>query len=256
MSLGSRLREARRKIKQTPSEVAAATRMKIQIVEALEQEDFSKIAAPIYGKGFIRLYAEHVGLDPQPLISEYMSRFVEGKTPSLISEETPVQEEEPVAEPEGQEPEGEDYDLFSEIDRGPGAREARRGNATAGTGRPNVRTRNVGELIAGWARAVRGFREQLAESRRAAREHEDDQEPEPDSDYIRRQKALPPIGFDFREYPLRSASLVLGLIVILVFVVSGLSRCVGGKKNRLPPGATPTQDALRLAVDPPEPYFE
>ena len=64
MALGEQLREAAHAARSlTASEVAAATRMKVQIVEAIEQEDFSKIAAPIYGKGFIKLYAEHVGLD-------------------------------------------------------------------------------------------------------------------------------------------------------------------------------------------------
>ena len=30
----------------------------------MERDDFSRMAAPIYAKGFIRLYAEYLGLDP------------------------------------------------------------------------------------------------------------------------------------------------------------------------------------------------
>ena len=74
MALGEQLRKARLERNLRPSEVAAATRMKVQIVEALEQEDFSKMAAPIYGKGFIRMYAEHVGLDPN-------TDYLEGAVP-------------------------------------------------------------------------------------------------------------------------------------------------------------------------------
>ena len=77
MALGQQLRAARLQRQLTTSQVAAATRMKIQMVEAIEREDFARIPAPIYGKGFIRLYAELVGLDPRPLIEEYLARWVE-----------------------------------------------------------------------------------------------------------------------------------------------------------------------------------
>ncbi len=72
MALGETLRKARMARKETASQVAAATRMKVQLVEALEKEDFSQIPAPIYAKGFIKLYAEHVGLDPEPLVRDYL----------------------------------------------------------------------------------------------------------------------------------------------------------------------------------------
>jgi len=76
MKLGDELRRARLARKLTTSQIAAATRMKIQVVEALEREDFSSIAAPIYSKGFIKLYAEYVGLDPKPLIDDFVNRFL------------------------------------------------------------------------------------------------------------------------------------------------------------------------------------
>jgi CheY-like chemotaxis protein len=38
--------------------IAEATRMMVQVVEELEREDFRRIAAPIYGRGFIKLYAK------------------------------------------------------------------------------------------------------------------------------------------------------------------------------------------------------
>jgi len=86
MSLGEILREARLRKKLTTSEVAAATRMKMQTVDALEREDFSRMPAPIYCKGFIKLYAEYMGVDPDPLISEYVSRFMEPRTIPLIED--------------------------------------------------------------------------------------------------------------------------------------------------------------------------
>lgn len=100
MGLGQTLREARLKHSLTASQVAAATRMKVQIVEDLEREEFSRIAAPIYGKGFIRLYADYVGLDPKPLIEEYVTRFVSPPSPSLMAtDERRVRRPTPLPDP-------------------------------------------------------------------------------------------------------------------------------------------------------------
>jgi hypothetical protein len=53
--------------------------MLVQIVEGLENEDFRRIPAPIYGRGFIKLYCEAVGLDPKPLQAEFMDLFNRAK---------------------------------------------------------------------------------------------------------------------------------------------------------------------------------
>ncbi len=69
-NLGQTLQEARQRKKVTASQAAAATRMKVQCIEALEHGDFSRMAAPMYARGFIRMYAEYLGLEPAPLIQE------------------------------------------------------------------------------------------------------------------------------------------------------------------------------------------
>lgn len=81
MALGQHLRKARESRKLTTSQVAAATHMKMQTVEAIEQEDFSRMPAAIYCKGFIKLYAEYMGMDPDPLTREYVDRFVNPPPP-------------------------------------------------------------------------------------------------------------------------------------------------------------------------------
>ena len=78
MALGNILKEARMRKKLSASEVAAGTRMKVQLVAAIEQEDYSAFPAPIYGKGFIKLFAEHVDIDPAPLIDEYVNAIANG----------------------------------------------------------------------------------------------------------------------------------------------------------------------------------
>lgn len=91
MRLGDELRKARLARKLTASQVAAATRMKVQVVEAIEREDFSGIAAPIYSKGFIRLYAEYVGVDSRPLIDDFVNRVL-APHPAEDTQETSVVE--------------------------------------------------------------------------------------------------------------------------------------------------------------------
>ncbi len=78
MAIGPILREARLNKQLTASQVAEMTRMKIQIVEDLENDDFHRIAATIYGKGFIKLYAECVDLDPGPLLEDYLRSVGKG----------------------------------------------------------------------------------------------------------------------------------------------------------------------------------
>jgi cytoskeletal protein RodZ len=88
-SLGQILKEAREKKGVTASQAAAATRMKIQTVEALERDDFSRMAAPMYSKGFIKLYSEYLGVDSAPLIREYMDLHAPKVRPPLTPEDAP-----------------------------------------------------------------------------------------------------------------------------------------------------------------------
>lgn len=83
-SIGQVLREARERKQITTSRAAAETNIKIQHIEAMERDDFSRMAAPIYAKGFIRIYAEYLGLDPAQLIAEYMARYAPRERPPLI----------------------------------------------------------------------------------------------------------------------------------------------------------------------------
>ena len=86
-TLGTKLSAARKKRKLSPSEAAKGTRIKVQHIEAIEADDFSSIAAPTYAKGFIRIYAEFLGMNPEPLIEEYMATHAPKPRASLIPEE-------------------------------------------------------------------------------------------------------------------------------------------------------------------------
>jgi transcriptional regulator with XRE-family HTH domain/uncharacterized membrane protein YqjE len=81
MSMGEILKNAREQRGLSLSAIAESTHMKVQVLEDIEQEDFRRIAAPIYGRGFVKLYAEYLDLDPTPLINEFMDIYSGKRTP-------------------------------------------------------------------------------------------------------------------------------------------------------------------------------
>ena len=85
IEFGQTLRAAREAKGYTISQIAEATHMLSTIVQNLEEENFSKIVAPIYGRGFVKLYCEAVGLDPKPLIDLFMEIYT-GKRNLVIKE--------------------------------------------------------------------------------------------------------------------------------------------------------------------------
>lgn len=101
MALGEILKNARIQRGLTPSDVAENTHMMVQVVEDLEREDFRRVAAPIYGRGFIKLYAGLLELDPEPLIRDFMDLYTGSRAPAVRtkkveSQAEPVQESVPV----------------------------------------------------------------------------------------------------------------------------------------------------------------
>lgn len=86
-TLGDKLRASRLKKKASTSEAAASTRIKIQHIEAMENNAFDRIPAPTYAKGFIKLYAEYLGLPHGPLVKEYVDRYMPHTRPSIVPDE-------------------------------------------------------------------------------------------------------------------------------------------------------------------------
>lgn len=81
---GNTLRQFRERAGMSTADVAAKTHMIIQQVEDLEHENFNRIAAPIYGRGFVKLYCNAVGIDdPRPFINEFMEIY-NGNRESVI----------------------------------------------------------------------------------------------------------------------------------------------------------------------------
>jgi cytoskeleton protein RodZ len=70
-SVGRAIQQARIDAELTVEEVSASTRVRIPIVHAIEQDDFSRCGGDVYARGHIRTLARAVHLDPDPLIDRY-----------------------------------------------------------------------------------------------------------------------------------------------------------------------------------------
>jgi cytoskeletal protein RodZ len=82
---GETLRKAREAKGLTTSQVAEKTRILVQIINAMEKEDFSRIKAAIYGRGFVKLICECLEIDPKPLVAEFMDIY-EGRRPPITTD--------------------------------------------------------------------------------------------------------------------------------------------------------------------------
>lgn len=70
-SIGRTLQQARIDTGLTVDEISSSTRVRIPIVHAIEQDDFSRCGGDVYARGHIRTLARAVGLDPALLLAQY-----------------------------------------------------------------------------------------------------------------------------------------------------------------------------------------
>jgi cytoskeleton protein RodZ len=77
--IGNSLREARLRQNLELTEAELATKIRGKYLRALEEEQFELLPAQTYVKGFLRTYAEWLGLDGQLYVDEYNSRYVTGE---------------------------------------------------------------------------------------------------------------------------------------------------------------------------------
>ncbi|GAA3182807.1 MULTISPECIES: helix-turn-helix domain-containing protein [Streptomyces] len=70
-SVGRAIQQARIAARLTVEEVSASTRVRIPLVHAIEQDDFSRCGGDVYARGHLRTLARAVRLDPGPLIEQF-----------------------------------------------------------------------------------------------------------------------------------------------------------------------------------------
>jgi cytoskeleton protein RodZ len=82
--IGASLREARSRQGLDFPELELRTKVRAKYLRLLEEEQFEQLPAHTYIKGFLRTYADALGLDGQLYVDEYNSRFVPGDDDSPV----------------------------------------------------------------------------------------------------------------------------------------------------------------------------
>jgi cytoskeleton protein RodZ len=83
--VGQALREARTKRGVDLTEVERATKIRAKFLEAMEEDRWDALPAPVYARGFLDIYARYLGLDQQALLDQYRET-VEGEGHEPIPE--------------------------------------------------------------------------------------------------------------------------------------------------------------------------
>ena len=79
--IGSSLRTAREHRQLELPQVERATNIRVKYLEALEEERFDVLPGTAYAKGFLRTYADFLGLDGSTFVDEFNERFAPDELP-------------------------------------------------------------------------------------------------------------------------------------------------------------------------------
>ena len=71
ISCGELLAQTRREKGLNAEEIAKELRINISVIEMMEDNDFQSIGAPVFAKGYLRQYANILGLSAESLLEEY-----------------------------------------------------------------------------------------------------------------------------------------------------------------------------------------
>ena len=99
-SVGQQLKKARQARNLTIEQVTQATHIRAYAIDALEDDNFDALPSPVQARGFLRLYADYLGLSLEELITNQRGEGAEqppeqaGTTTTAV--ETEPAEEEPV----------------------------------------------------------------------------------------------------------------------------------------------------------------
>jgi len=77
---GPALKRVREKMGVSLGDIAVATRIQLQYLVGLEDENFEVLPPEVYTRGFVTSYAEFLSLDVQKVVADYMVRYREWKS--------------------------------------------------------------------------------------------------------------------------------------------------------------------------------
>jgi cytoskeletal protein RodZ len=71
-SFGEELKRERELRAISLREVAEATKVNIRYLEAIEKNDFEDLPGGVFNRGFVRAYAQFIGVDPEAMVNAYL----------------------------------------------------------------------------------------------------------------------------------------------------------------------------------------
>ncbi|HJS19408.1 MAG TPA: RodZ domain-containing protein [Anaerolineales bacterium] len=99
-TIGQRLKEAREEKRLTLDKVFEATRIRVQYLQALEEDDLSVMPSPVQARGYLRNYAEFLGLDVDKTLEELREANAQKPADVVIGPaEIPDVQQAPLPEP-------------------------------------------------------------------------------------------------------------------------------------------------------------
>jgi hypothetical protein len=84
VEIGNALRTSRERQGIELGQVERETRIRVRYLAALESEQFELLPARAYAKGFLRVYADFLGLDGRLIVAEFDARFPDAEQPELV----------------------------------------------------------------------------------------------------------------------------------------------------------------------------
>jgi hypothetical protein len=88
---GASLKKEREKQGVTLDEVCVSTKVAVRFLQAIEAEQFEKLPGGIFNKGFVRAYAQHLGINDDDAVADYLQAA--GLQPPVPLNTTPPGEE-------------------------------------------------------------------------------------------------------------------------------------------------------------------
>ena len=89
-SLGSYLRQERERQQVSLQDVAAATKIQLKFLEALEHDAYDQLPAAPFVVGFLRAYAQYIALDPEMVLTAYRSLHRTPEPPDVARRPVPA----------------------------------------------------------------------------------------------------------------------------------------------------------------------
>jgi len=91
-SFGETLRRERELRQISLREISEATKINLRYLEALERDDFRHLPGGVFNKGFVRAFAQFIGIDGDAMVMAYLDeeRSQEARSPAVSTEPPPA----------------------------------------------------------------------------------------------------------------------------------------------------------------------